>query len=150
MNQTHWPVVFGYGPQGADYGWLFARNDVITLLDLLFFHQCPTGMEGSGYVILCLCLCNFAALVGDSKPIFNACQKKSFIWIIFQLPFPFRCFGCNRLVITETFTREWVLGFKRAIALERGRMSYLILWSYSSLAVACCWRWLLLLLIAFI
>ena len=73
-----------------------------------------------------LCLFNFAALVGDLKPIFNACQKKSFIWIIFQVPFPFSCFGCNRLVITEKFTRERVLGFKRAIELERGGMSYLI------------------------
>ena len=83
-------------------------------------------MQGSGFVILCLCFCNFAALVGDSKPIFNACQKKSFIWIIFQLLFPFRCFGSDRLVITEKFTRERVLGFKRAIELERGGMSYLI------------------------
>ena len=83
-------------------------------------------MQGSGFVILCLCLCNFVALVGDSKPIFNACQKKSFIWIIFQLLFPFGCFGGDRLVITEKFTRKWVLGFKRAIELERGGVSYLI------------------------
>ena len=120
LSSGPWHLIFGYGPQGADYGWLFACNDVITLLNLcfkLFFHQCRTGMQGSGFVILCLCHCNFAPLVSDSKPIFNTCQKKSFIWI-FQLPFPFRSFGCNRLVITEKFTREWVLGFRQAIQLE--------------------------------
>ena len=67
-------------PKGADYGWLFTRNDIITLLDScfkLFFHQCPTGMQGSGFVIFCHCLCKFAALVGDSNPIFNACRSSS-------------------------------------------------------------------------
>ena len=58
-------------------------------------------------------------------PFFNAGQKKSFMWIIFQLPFPFSCLGCNRLVITEKFTRERVLGFKGAVELERGGMSVL-------------------------
>ena len=117
------PIVFGYGPQGADYGWLFAHNDIITLLDLcfkLFFHQCPTGMQGSGFVIFCHCLCTFAALVGDSPFLMPVDH--------IQLPFPFRCFGCNRLVITEKFTRQWVWGLKRAIELERGGMSYLIHW----------------------
>ena len=47
----------------------------------LFFYQYPTGMQGSGFVILCLCLCNFAALVGNSKPIFNTCQNKSYIYL---------------------------------------------------------------------
>ena len=59
---------------------------------------------------------------GDSKPIFNACQKKLYLdHLSVAVPF-----GSDRLVITEKFTRERVLGFKRAIELERGGMSYLI------------------------
>ena len=50
----------------------------------LFFYQCPTGMQGSGFVILCLCLSNFAALVGNSKPVLIPAKTKAISGISFS------------------------------------------------------------------